>query len=124
MLNAFQQAWSSQDIESITAFFAEDLQFEDIPIGLHATNKDELREILDKTFCSVPDFKMEILEHYAGEGFVVTKWRQTGTMTANEYGLNLDQFPYATLTTSIIRLNAQGRITSVSDNWDTSPFYQ
>lgn len=124
MLDAFQQAWSSQDIQGIIPFFADELHFEDIPIGLEASNKEELKGILEETFQGVPDFKMEILEVYEGNGFVVSKWRQTGTMTVQGHGLNLKDFAYEAITTSILKLNEEGLITSVSDNWDTSMFYQ
>lgn len=123
-LNAFQEAWSRQDIEGISRFFAEDLKFEDIPIGLQAANKEELKAILQVTFTGVPDFKMEILEYFEGDDFVVTKWKQTGTMTVKGYGLDLKDFPYEAITTSIIQLNKEGLIVAVSDNWNTSMFYQ
>ena len=42
----FQTAWSNHDINSILSFFSDSLSFEDIPIGLHANNKEELEEIL------------------------------------------------------------------------------
>lgn len=124
MLDAFQKAWSTQNIEAIIAFFAEDLKFEDIPIGLHASNKEELRGVLEETFKGVPNFTMEIFEFYEGKDFVVTKWKQTGNMTVKGYGLDLNDFAYETITTSIIKLDENGLITSVSDNWNTSMFYQ
>ncbi|MEM6525082.1 MAG: nuclear transport factor 2 family protein [Bacteroidota bacterium] len=124
MLNAFQKAWSNQDIPRIISFFADELQFEDIPIGLYATNKVELEDILKETFKGVPDFKMEIYEFHEGNGFVVTKWKQSGTMTISGYGLELKDFAYETKTTSIIQFNEVGLITSVSDNWNTGIFYQ
>lgn len=124
MLDAWQIAWSNQDIDGALALFAEDLVFEDIPIGLHATNKTEMREILEATFKGVPNFKMHIFEHRVGVGFVVTKWTQTGNMTVQSYGLDLNDFAYEVVTTSIIGISPDGLVTSVSDNWNTGVFYQ
>lgn len=124
MLEAWQTAWSNQDIDGLLALFADDLVFEDIPIGLHAKNKTKMREILETTFQGVPNFKMEIFEHRVGDGFVVTKWIQTGSMTVQGHGLDLNDFAYEVVTTSIIGISPEGLVTSVSDNWNTGMLYQ
>lgn len=123
-LDAWQAAWSRQDIDAILSQFTDALTFEDIPIGLYATNKVEMREILETTFAGVPNFKMAITEHHAGSGFVVTKWVQSGNMTVQGYGLDLNNFAYQVVTTSIIGLSPDGLISSVSDNWNTGVFTQ
>ena len=123
-LDSWKDAWSSQDIEGVLSFFAEEFRFEDIPIGLQAANKAEMREVLDTTFEGVPNFKMDILEYQIGEGFVVTKWTQSGNMTVQGYGLDLNDHPYEVITTSIIGLSGAGLITSVSDNWNAGVFNQ
>ena len=123
-INDFQSAWSSHDINSILSFFSDSLSFEDIPIGLHANNKEELEQILKITFEGVPNFKMEVFDSLAGEDFLITKWKQSGNMTVSGYGLELDDFPYEVVTTSIIKFDAEGKIRSVSDNWNTGIFYQ
>lgn len=122
-LDAWQDAWSSQDIEGVLSLLAEEFRFEDIPIGLHAANKAEMREVLETTFEGVPNFKMDILDHKIGDGFVVTKWTQSGNMTVQGYGLDLNDHAYEVVTTSIIGLSAAGLITSVSDNWNAGVFY-
>ena len=124
LLTAWQDAWSRQDVDGVLAFFAEAFQFEDIPIGLRASNKVEMRGVLDTTFEGVPNFRMDILEHQTGEGFVVTKWMQSGNMTVKGYGLDLKDHAYKVITTSIIGLSEGGLITAVSDNWNTGVFYQ
>jgi steroid delta-isomerase-like uncharacterized protein len=124
LLNTFAAAWSRQDVDAILALFDEDLQFEDIPLGFEARSKDELRQVLETTFAGVPDFTMKILERHIGEGVVTTKWTQSGTMTAHAQGLDLDAHPYAVTTTSIIKLSPEGRITAVSDNWNTGVLFQ
>ncbi|MEM9326854.1 MAG: nuclear transport factor 2 family protein [Bacteroidota bacterium] len=123
-LEAFQEAWSTQNTAAVLTFFADDLQFEDIPIGLRAKNKTELEGVLHTTFGGVPDFKMEIFDYHEGPGFLVTQWKQTGTMTVDGYGLSLKNFPYQTITTSIIQRDTNGLITSLTDNWDTSIFFR
>lgn len=123
-LEAWQAAWSRQDIDSVLAFFDDTFQFEDIPIGLHATNKAEMRAVLETTFAGVPNFKMDIFEHQVGVGFIVTKWTQSGNMTVQGYGLDLKDHAYEVVTTSIIDLSEEGSITAVSDNWNTGVFYQ
>lgn len=123
-LTVWQDAWSGQDVDSILAHFADKFVFEDIPIGLHATNKFEMREVLETTFTGVPNFRMDVVEHRLGDGFVVTKWTQTGNMTVNGYGLDLRDFAYEVVTTSIIALSEDGLITALCDNWNTGVFYQ
>ncbi len=123
-LDAWQDAWSTQDIDGVLSFFAETFRFEDIPIGLHAANKAEMREVLETTFEGVPNFKIDILEYKIGDGFVVTKWTQSGNMTVQGYGLDLNDHAYEVVTTSIIGLSVAGLITSVSDNWNAGVFYQ
>ena len=122
-LTAWQGAWSRQDIDGVLGFFADTFVFEDIPIGLHATNKAEMREVLETTFQGVPNFRMEITHHQVGDGVVVTKWTQTGNMTVKGFGLDLTDHAYEVVTTSIIGLSPDGLITSVSDNWNTGVFY-
>lgn len=123
-LDAWQTAWSRQDIYGVLTFFADTCQFEDIPIGLHAKNKAEMRAILETTFVGVPNFKMEILEHQVGANFVVAKWTQSGTLTVQGFGLDLKDHVYQVVTTSIIGLSDEGWITAVSDNWNTGVFHQ
>tara|TARA_Y100000310_G_C20704311_1_gene833475 strand:+ start:4009 stop:4410 length:402 start_codon:yes stop_codon:yes gene_type:complete len=123
-INDFQQAWSTQSADQILTFFADELNFEDIPIGLHAKNKEELREILNITFEGVPNFTMEVFEHYVGDDFLITKWKQSGNMTVQGYGLDLKDHAYEVVTTSIIKFDNSGNIISVSDNWNTGIFYQ
>lgn len=123
-LNAWQAAWSRQNIEGVLEFVADEFTFEDIPIGLHATNKAEMREVLETTFEGVPNIEMDILEYKVGEGFVVTKWTQAGNMTVQGYGLDLKDHAYEVVTTSVIGLSKDGLITSVSDNWNAGVFYQ
>ncbi len=122
-LPAFAQAWSTQDTDAILSFFADDFTFEDIPMGFRARNKAEMRTVLETTFASVPDFTMKIAEHYEGDGFLATKWTQSGTMTAHEQGLNLDAHSYEVMTTSIIILDDEGHIRSLSDNWNTAVLF-
>ena len=123
-LNDYQAAWSSQDIDGILDFFADDFQFEDIPIGLAATNKEEMKEVLTVTFSGVPNFKMEIFDVVDCGKVAVTKWKQTGNMTVQGYGLDLNDFAYEVTTTSTIKFNDKGKIISLSDNWNTGVFYQ
>ncbi|MFY0679533.1 MAG: nuclear transport factor 2 family protein [Thalassovita sp.] len=122
MLTDFQSAWSTQDTDGILAFFADEFLFEDVPLGLTASNKDEMRAILDYTFTSVPNFKMDIFDVYEGVGFVTTKWTQSGNATVAEMGLK--DHPYEVTTTSIITLSEDGLITSVSDNWNLAVVLQ
>ena len=82
-----------------------------------------MREVLETIFEGVPNFKMDILEHQIGDGFVVTTWTQSGNMTVKGYGLDLKDRAYEVVTTSIIGLSAEGLITSVSDNWNVGVFY-
>jgi steroid delta-isomerase-like uncharacterized protein len=123
-LNAWQNAWSRQDVEAIIAFFSKEFEFEDIPIGLHATNASEMREVLNTTFESVPNFTMNIFEHHISKDIVTTKWYQSGNMTTQVNGLDLKDKPYEVVTTSIIGLSSDGQITSVSDNWNAAVFFQ
>ena len=123
-LEGWQNAWSRQDVDGVLSFFADDFQFEDIPIGLHATNRSEMRDVLALTFDGVPNFKMDVFEHQIGNGFVVTKWKQSGNMTVRGYGLDLKDHAYEVVTTSIIGLSNDGLLTSVSDNWNDGVFYQ
>ncbi|MEM6889628.1 MAG: nuclear transport factor 2 family protein [Pseudomonadota bacterium] len=123
-LSTWHDAWSRQDFEGVLALFANEFVFEDIPIGLHATNKTEMREVLETTFEGVPNFKMDVFDHQLGHGFVVTKWTQTGNVTVKCYGLDLKDHAYEVVTTYIIGLSPEGLVTSVSDNWNTGVFYQ
>jgi len=123
-LDAWQAAWSRQNIDGVLAFFADAFQFEDIPIGLNATNKTDMREVLKMTFEGVPNFHMNIFEYLIGDGFVVTKWTQSGNVTVQGYGLDLKDHGYEVITTSVIGLSTDGLVTSVSDNWNAGVFHR
>ncbi len=72
-LPAFEKAWSTQDIDQILGFFADEFTCEDIPMGFRAKTKAEMRSVLETTFASVPNFTMKITDHYEGDRFVATK---------------------------------------------------
>ena len=122
ILKEFEEAWSTQNTEAVLAFFADDFTFEDVPLGLKATTKEELRGILDYTFSSVPNFTMDIFDFYEGSDFVATKWVQSGNATVKD--LQLANHPYEVTTTSIITFDDEGLITSVFDNWNVGILFQ
>jgi len=125
LLEEWQNAWSRQDIEGICAFFTEELQFEDVPLGLQAHTLEEFRNgILVPTFAMIPDFGMEILDAHEGAGFVVTKWKITGTATFKTERFDVKDFPFESIVTSIIQFDEEGKIRALSDNWDCSVFYR
>ena len=49
VLGEWQHAWSRQDIDGICALCADDLQFEDVPMGLRADSLEELRNSVLET---------------------------------------------------------------------------
>jgi steroid delta-isomerase-like uncharacterized protein len=123
IIEDYAQAWSRQDREYICNLFSDKLLFEDIPMGLHAKNKIELRDILSNTFLEVPDFTMEIKSILVGNSFAATEWLQSGTATGSIEGGEVKGLKYSVLTTSIIQFS-EGKICRVSDNWDSGVFYK
>jgi quinohemoprotein amine dehydrogenase beta subunit len=123
LLAQYQDAWNRHDVATICDYFADDLVFEDIPMGLHANSKAAFAQILRKTFKEVPDFSMTIDQVLEGRDFVVTQWRQRGTATGELESASVASKPYEVKTTSVIEFSGN-KIKRLSDNWDASVFYK
>lgn len=54
-------AWNSHDPEKVLAFYADDVVYEDVPLGVINHGKAELRKLVEETLTAFPDLKVQIV---------------------------------------------------------------
>jgi len=117
LIMEYVDAWNRHDVEGVLGYFSTSFTFEDLPMGMSARTKGELKKILEKTFQEVPDFSMIIERIHEGDSFVVTEWLQKGTASGEVEGRYIEHIPYQVKTTSVIEFSGN-KIVRLSDNWD------
>jgi steroid delta-isomerase-like uncharacterized protein len=125
MLDEWARAWSSaenSDPERVLALFTDDCVFEDVPSGMVARGKEELRSFVKLAFAAIPDFKYELTRRFAASDWAAIEWVMSGTHKGDFPGMPATGKRFSSVRgSSIIELEA-GKIRRESDYWDAATF--
>lgn len=58
LFDSLEKAWSSQDLDALTALFTEDCIYEDMALGARHYGHDGVREFATAVFTTMPDFTL------------------------------------------------------------------
>jgi steroid delta-isomerase-like uncharacterized protein len=72
-------AWSSHDPERVVSFYTDDVVYEDVPLGLTKSGKEELRQFAISTFRLSPDITFEVNSTRVSNGHGVAEVTMHGT---------------------------------------------
>lgn len=118
---AYAGAWSTQDIEAILSFFADDCVYEDVALSSVNKGKQELEEFLKATFAAVPDFRIDPQAAFTCGDRAASEWVISGTQTGPFPGIPATSKPFSVRGVSIMELK-QGKIRRNTDYWSLAEF--
>jgi steroid delta-isomerase-like uncharacterized protein len=72
-------AWNSHDPDKLTAVFAADVMYEDVPFGAVNHGSAELRKFAASEFEAVPDLRVELAKSSIQDGHGSIEWIFSGT---------------------------------------------
>lgn len=119
----YADAWSTQDVGSILAFFTDDCVYEDVALGAVNTGKEELEAFLRATFAAVPDFHIEPKAAFAVGDRAAAEWIMSGTQTGPFPGIPPTNNRFSVRGVSIMQLE-QGKIRRNTDYWSLATLLQ
>ena len=79
-IERYNEAWNTQDLDTIMAMHAADMVFANHTAGESASGED-VRDHIASIFASWPDLKFATRRLYVREGLVVQEWTATATHT-------------------------------------------
>jgi steroid delta-isomerase-like uncharacterized protein len=123
MLDEWAMAWSSaenSDPERVLALFADDCVFEDVPFGVVARGKEELRSFANRAFAAVPDFKYGLRARFAVSQWAVIEWKMSGTHKGDLPGMPPTGKRFSSVRGLTILELVAGKIRRESDYWDAA----
>jgi steroid delta-isomerase-like uncharacterized protein len=108
-------AWSSHDPDKVVAFYADDIVYEDVPLGRTSHGRDELRKFVEDTFAAFPDLHVEVVSSSVCRGHGVSEvvW------SATDKGYLKTDKRFSIRMVSIFELHA-GKVSRNQDFYDLS----
>jgi steroid delta-isomerase-like uncharacterized protein len=122
LLESWTAAWSSHDVERVLALFIDDCVYEDVPFGVVARGKEELRAFAIGAFAAVPDLTFELTWQFVAEPFAALEWVMSGTHTGDFPGLPATGKRFSAIRGATIVELAGDKFRRNSDYWDTATF--
>jgi steroid delta-isomerase-like uncharacterized protein len=108
-LMAYNDAWSSDDPDQLTAFFTPDAIYEEVVEGgIVAHGADEIRAYLaDVVYTQFPDFQQELVSGFMAEGWAALEWIVTGTHTGDLLGFPATGMAFSVPGSAILQLEGE-----------------
>lgn len=79
IMDRYQEAWNRHDVESILALHTDDTVFQNHTSGGLAVGKEELRNMLQSIFATLPDLRFDTRRAYFRDDVAVVEWTATAT---------------------------------------------
>ena len=79
LIERYNDAWNAQDLDTILAFHAPGMVFENHTAGERAKGGDAVRDHIGAIFANWPDLRFRGRRLYARDGLVVSEWTATAT---------------------------------------------
>lgn len=72
-------AWNSHDPDKVAAFYDDSVVYEDVPYGMVARGRAEMRKLAADFFAAVPDLKLEAVHVAEDKNQGTAEWVFSGT---------------------------------------------
>ena len=106
-VRGYYAAWGALDLERVLAYFADDIEFEDIVVGAKANGLRQMRRFVQGSFDRLPEARFE----YVG-----------GHATGTDFAVEWIMHPMGIRGVSIGTMNEVGKITAQRDYWNGALF--
>jgi steroid delta-isomerase-like uncharacterized protein/uncharacterized protein (TIGR02118 family) len=115
--------WSAHDRERVVRLFTDDCIYEDVTMGVVNRGRDELRAFADAIFAAIPDFTIELLSGFAGDGWGAMEWTMAGTHAGDLPGVPATGRRFSVRGSTVLEL-APDAIARCSDYWNMAAFLE
>lgn len=99
-------AWDTNDVDTVMAFFSDDIAYEDTTIGHGAKGDKQMRRFVQASFDNVPEARFDYVGHHS---------------TGSEYAIEWVMQPMNVRGVSIGKLR-DGKITENRDYWNGAAY--
>jgi steroid delta-isomerase-like uncharacterized protein len=79
LIEAYNEAWNSQDLDKLCSFHADDVVFANHTAGEEAEGADAVRDHIGSIFERWPSLRFRGRALYAADDFAVSEWTATAT---------------------------------------------
>lgn len=117
LLDEWAAAWSSHDMDRVTALFTDDCTYEDVTLGVVNRGKEELRQFGNGFLAAMPDVKFPLHSKVVGQDRAALEWTMTGTQTGALGDLPATGKSCTVRGSSVLEVR-DGRFSRCSDYWD------
>lgn len=112
---------TAHDIDRLSALFAEDVLFEDVPLGVVARGRDEMKALFKGTWESIPDFGMKLESVVTDDDRGGAEWVMSGTHLGDFPGLPASGASISVRAVAKMRFSG-GLVSHWNDYWSLSTF--
>lgn len=121
-LKEYLDAWNAYDGSKVVALMADDVVFEDVPMGVRREGKDDVAAFVAETVQMSNDYRFDLVtEIYAGSDYAA-EWVMSGTNTGEGGGLPATGKSFTIRGSSIGHLTPDGHITANRDYWNLADY--
>lgn len=121
-IQQYLEAWNSHDGAEVAAFMADDVTYEDLPLGVISEGRDAIKAFVHETEQLSKDYKWTSVSEQASGDRYAFEWEIAGTHTGEVAGLPATNKPYRIRGVSIGRLDGDGKIKANRDYWNMADF--
>ena len=124
MMNDYVAAWNAHDGDRILSFCADDVVFEEVPMGQVFRGKKEAKDFISNTFTSFPDFKLELKSGFNAGDRGAGEWVMSATFAkSNIPGMPATGKKFSVQGASIMEVR-NGKICREAMYWNLAAFLQ
>jgi ketosteroid isomerase-like protein len=99
-------AWDTLDVDTVMAFFTDDIEYRDTTIGHGASGTEAMRQFVAASFKNVPDARFEYVRHHS---------------TGDDYAIEWIMQPMGVVGVSVGSLR-DGKIAANRDYWNGAAY--
>lgn len=108
-------AWNAHDPDKVAASYDDSVVYEDVPYGMVAHGRTELRKLAADFFAAVPDLKLETVRVTGGRDYGAAEWVFSGT----DVGLYKTGKQFSVRGVSVFELRG-GKVSRNRDYYDSA----
>lgn len=112
---------TSHEIDKLVDLFTDDIVYDDVPLGVVANGRAELKGFFEATMTALPNWAMTIVSAFADEQSGAAEWIMTGTHVGDFPGYPASGKCLGVRASAIVKFS-NGRISHWTDFWSLATF--
>jgi steroid delta-isomerase-like uncharacterized protein len=124
VLDAYMAAWATHDVKKISAFFAENVEWYDMPSDTTTKGKRKVsKAIINAFLANVPNMVwVKSGDVFVSGNTIIYEWIYSGTYNGDWWGTPIKNKPFSIRGLSTTTINRNGKISFDKDYYDMYDF--